>query len=50
MIDKNDDRLQLRLSSDFKRDIKIQALKQGYKTTSEYVFDLIRKDMKKEEV
>lgn len=45
MQEQKSDRLQLRLEKEFKKDIKIQSLKKGFNCVSEYIFDLIKKDM-----
>jgi hypothetical protein len=47
MIDKKDDRLQLRLPTELKKQAKIKALELGYKngSVSDYIIDLLKKDI-----
>jgi len=42
--EKNNDRLQLRLPTDLKKQAKIQAITLGYKGVSEYIIDLLKRN------
>jgi hypothetical protein len=49
MNGKKDDRIQLRLPSEYKTILRIKALEQGYKGVSDYIICLLEREWEEEE-